>query len=216
MISNNTILGGNGDGIQNGGYGTEIGPGNDISGQIQSGACHADGIQLYGSSHTLIEDNYLHNNTDGIMACGTTSSVDINSETIRGNVISTKGYDAICFGSNAGTSVIDHNTLQQGGGPGAIRMCSQPSCYGTSNGTTIISNNIGYGWYVQNGESAVGVTSYNNLFSNGNAGTSGTTGTPTFSGGSSPSTWSGFRLASGSLGTSKASDGTNVGANYFN
>ena len=214
VITNNTILGGDGDGIQNGGYGTQIGPGNDISGQLQNGSCHADGIQLYGSSHTLIEGNYLHNNTDGIMACGTTSSVDINSETIRNNVISTNGYDAICFGSNSGTSVIDHNTLMQGGNPGAIRMCSQPSCYGTSIGTTI-TNNIGYGWYVQNGDSAPGVTSYNNLFSNGNAGSNGATGTPTYAGGKAPATWSGFELTSTSIGVGAASDGSNVGSNYF-
>jgi hypothetical protein len=214
VISNNKLLGGNGDGIQNGGYGTQIGPGNDISGYIQSGACHSDGTQLYGSSHTVIKGNYYHNNTDGIMACGTTSSVDINSETISNNVIDTNGYDAICFGSNSGTSLIDHNTLRQGGGPGAIRMCSPPSCYGSSSGTTI-TNNVGYGYYVQRSDAAVGVTVGNNLFTDGNPGTNGITGAPAFVGGANPTSWPGYRLAPTSQGLGMASDGTDIGSHYF-
>jgi hypothetical protein len=38
-------------------------------------------------------------------------------------------------------------------------------------------------------------------------------GSPTFTGGSNPTTWGGFQLAAGSLGENRATDGTDIGVN---
>ena len=39
-----------------------------FTGLAQVSATHTDAIQLYGSSHTLITGNWLHDNSTGIMA----------------------------------------------------------------------------------------------------------------------------------------------------
>jgi hypothetical protein len=77
---------------------------------------------------------------------------------------------------------------------------------------TIIRNNIAN--TIDLGGQGVSVNT-NNMVRSGATG-GNFTGTPSYVGGATPSTWQGFRLNSGSPGEGAATDGTNVGSLFFN
>jgi Right handed beta helix region len=89
--------GGDSDGIQNGSNGTRI-LNNEFVGirQVENGAAHADAIQLYGSSNTVVRGNWFHGVSVGIMAPD-----GAEHEIIEDNVIQSTSPYAIQLGSDA-------------------------------------------------------------------------------------------------------------------
>ena len=92
VIRESRFYGGLSDGIQNGSYGTKI-IGNEFYG-ITPGSpsgVHADAIQLYGSSHTVIRGNYMHDMPEVpfIMAADGTDHELIEDNVVEG---SSHGY----------------------------------------------------------------------------------------------------------------------------
>jgi hypothetical protein len=199
--------GGCSDGIQIIGdaYGVEVGPGNEFSG-IKQGSCapHVDSIQLYGSSHTQIVGNYFHDNDTIIMAPD-----GGDHENIADNVMVGSGYvPAVQLGSHNATQFV-HNTVKsidvhmdhKSGEPASSQGVVRDNVFvsGTTNATDA-------------GNCSGCTVSYNLFNSSGNATGSNTqVGTPAFTGGANPSTYSGYALASGSPGKANASDGADRG-----
>jgi hypothetical protein len=196
--------GGQSDGVQIGAYGVVI-DGNEFDGIVQANGYtrHVDSIQLYGASHTTIVNNYLHNFTTAIMAPD-----GGNHETISNNVFINPGStgSAIQFG-HQDSSTFTHNLVKN----------TDVNAYVSSgdddpNRNMVLRDNA----MVNAGFAASGcsgcTTSYN-LFTRSASGTSAITGTPRFAGGSSPTTYAGWALASGSPGKGNASDGSDRGIN---
>jgi hypothetical protein len=199
--------GGCSDGIQIIGdaYGVEVGPGNEFSG-IKQGSCapHVDSIQLYGSSHTQIVGNYFHDNDTIIMAPD-----GGDHENIADNVMVGSGYvPAVQLGSHNATQFVhntvksidvhmDHKSDEPASSQGVVR--DNVFVSGTTNATDA-------------GNCSGCTVSYNLFNSSGNATGSNTqVGTPAFTGGANPSTYTGYALASGSPGKANASDGADRG-----
>jgi hypothetical protein len=206
LIGNaNSVDTGAADGVNlaGGSVGTQI-IGNEFE-NIQESACgsvHCDAIQFYGATQTLISGNYFYNNSTGIM------SADGNGSpfTVSNNVFNdTGGYPWPIYDSGGHSDVITHNTVEGNGNAVSLGGSNQ----GNASGETVTNNIIG-GGIANNGG---GNTIDYNLIPGGGGGTHGSSGTPTFTGGSSPSTWSGFALSCpGSSGCGAASDGKNMGA----
>ena len=86
---------------------------------------------------------------------------------------------------------------------------------GKPSGNVTFTNNIFYSEPVQNsGQPPSGVTTidYNLCPNGGCAGAHSIKGTPTFVGGTNPTTYAGFQLTAGSVGIKAASDGLVIGA----
>jgi hypothetical protein len=204
-ISNNLFgPGGDSDGIQVIGdaYGVQIGPGNEFRGLKQVSTAHTDPIQLYGSSHTLITGNYLHDNETGIMAPDGS-----DHETITNNVIQTTGYPWPIVMGAGNTNTVTHNTLPGSGG--AVEV--DHSNGGAVSVGNVVKDNVLAGVVNSTGGKPQGTTGDYNLISGATLGGHDIKGKPTYAGGSAPSTWAGFALAAGSTGTGKASDGNAMG-----
>jgi hypothetical protein len=197
--------GGCSDGIQFTGGAHDITvDGNEFSG-IKQGSCtqHADPIQFYGGSSVKITNNYFHGNSTGIM------SGDGNGSpmTVTGNVFVTDGEypDQIVIGGGSG-DVVRHNTLANG-----ARIRVGKVNVGLSTNETLTDNVVTGGFYWSEGQTTSGSSVDYNLSAAGSPGTHSIKGSPTYTSGSSPSTYSGYRLGSTSLGVADASDGNNMG-----
>ncbi|HET6508249.1 MAG TPA: hypothetical protein VFG42_15765 [Baekduia sp.] len=197
--------GGTADGIQVIGtpYGLRIGPGNRFTGLTQSsaqGAVHTDPIQLYGSSHTVITGNFLHGNATGIMAPDGT-----DHDIITNNVIDTPGYAwPIVLGGAVGT-VVRHNTLPGGAIEVGVDNHGKPSR------DVVVRDNVARAVVdAKNGPGDVAVQDHN-LLAAGHRGPLDHRGRPRFSGGRTPRSYAGYRLARSSAGRRGASDGRDVG-----
>lgn len=208
VISNNVFSGsGPSDGVQIIGdaYGTVIGPGNEFKGIKQSGCgtVHCDPIQFYGAINSTITGNYFHNNSTGLMLNGGDGPA-----TITNNVFVTDGEypDQIV---RAGTSgdVLTHNTFANGAN---MRFGDS---LGTVTNALIRDNIITGSLNLQYGQtlSALGTVDHN-LISGSAIGSGGIQGLPTYTGGSQPTTWTGYALTSSSKGYKVASDGSDMGA----
>jgi Concanavalin A-like lectin/glucanases superfamily/Right handed beta helix region len=209
-IQNSYFAGGNSDGIQNGGRGVQI-LNNEFTGIHQidgADGVHADAIQLYGSSSTVIRGNYMHDVADGIMAPDGT-----DHEVIQDNVMLTDGYPfAITMESDNG-SIVQHNTLPDGSCDyndhcGILRLGSKS---GQPGGTgTVIKDNILSDISVPEGSQSNAEENYN-LITSGSSGKGAQDqrGAPRFVGGTGPGS---YILAAGSLGKGTASDGADRGA----
>jgi hypothetical protein len=219
VIQNNVIGGGEADGIDLGGAncGTII-RGNEIYG-IDENNCngiHCDPIQDNGGSkQTQIINNYLHDDTTGIMAYdGTGGGWVITGNIVANGVGSTQG--SIQVGGTANMT-IEHNTIwntKDACGNGCINNGSKAGMQDTN---LTVRNNIVADGVVSNGAGGSATYTVNdyNLCQSGCAGTHSLTGSPTFVGGANPTTWAGFALTSTSKGHLAASDGTDMGASYF-
>jgi hypothetical protein len=196
------------DGIQINGsaYGTVIGPGNEFVGIKQSGcgSVHCDPIQFYGASHITITGNYFHGNSTGIMTPDSYGT----PMTVTNNVFVTDGEypDQIVVGGQH-NDVIDHNTFANGA---RIRF-GNPNNTGLCSNETITNNIITGGFSLTDGQTASTFTEDYNLISGGGIGSHTINGSPTYVGGSLPTTYAGFQLTSGSLGHDAASNGTDIG-----
>lgn len=187
--------------ITGGATGTQIGPGN-VFETMKEGSCkaHVDPIQFYGAENNTIVGNYFHGNSTGIM------SPDGNGSPMKveNNVFDTDGeYPNQIVIGGGGHDFINHNTF----GHGASIRIGHVNVGATASNETITNNILTGGISLTEGQSSNGWTMNNNL-SEGQK--------PTYiGGGSEPSTWPGWELAIGSLGISAASNGTNIGSNYF-
>jgi hypothetical protein len=205
------------DGVQlfGGTQNTTVGPNNVFSGILESlcGTTHCDAIQLYGAgSNNKITGNYFINGDTFIMAPDGTDRVTVNNNVFDGTAASY--MDKIQFGS-AASPVFKHNTVRN------VRV-SFDSKVGNSASTNVIAqDNIMVGsntsWKTSNGSGCSNCTFTHNLFDDSAdaSGTNNLIGSPTFVGGASPNTFAGFQLTSNSLGSRAATDGTDMGSNYF-
>ena len=204
-ISNN-LFGPNGDsdGVQiiGNAYGVQVGPGNEFRNMAQVSAAHTDAVQLYGSSHTLITGNWMHDNSTGIMAPDGS-----DHETITNNVIQTTGYPWPIVLGAATNNTVAHNTLPGSGGTVEV----DKSNGGDTSSGNVIKDNVLAGVTNASGGAPMGSAVDYNLMSSGTRGSHDIKAKPTYSGGSAPTTWTGFALAAGSAGTGRADDGTAMG-----
>jgi hypothetical protein len=209
VISNNLISGpGPSDGIQitGGAYGTVIGPGNEFVGIKESGcgSVHCDPIQFYGAVRTTITGNYFHGNSTGIM------SPDCNGSpmTLTNNVFVTDGeYPDQVVQAGASGDIISHNTFAGGA---RIRYGNPNGC-GLSSNISVTNNVLTGGVWLSDGQSSGGLSMDYQLIPGGGAGSHTINGSPTYLGGTTPTTRAGYQLATGSLGVGAASDQTDIG-----
>ena len=200
-IQNSEFYGGNSDGIQDASNGTRI-LNNEFHDMVQQGTdVHADSIQLMGSN-TVIRGNYFHDNSVGI------GSYDGADHTVVENNVfwaEDPNKDVILGGND--TPVVRHNTL-----PGTIDLTSKAG-QTTTNATS--TDNIAGSVQLSNGVGGDATTLADdyNLLRDGGPGAHTITGSPTFVGGTNPTTRAGFALTSSSLGHAAADDGTDLGAN---
>jgi len=178
---------------------------------------HCDGIQTVGDTGTVIAYNWLHNDSDCLLM-----DDGSNGDSIHDNVCdgTTDGY-SMQFGG-AVNLTMTHNTW---GGPAgqSILWGADHSCNPSTNFT--YTNNISEDGLPQLNSPTVGgcnttqgtwgTEDYNLLSGGGGTGPHDINGSPTFTGGSSPSSWAGWALTSGSLGAGNASDGLDRGASDF-
>ncbi|HEY3758593.1 MAG TPA: hypothetical protein VGL37_02440 [Solirubrobacteraceae bacterium] len=197
--------------ITGGASGTQIGPGDEFIG-MEQGSCdpeHVDPIQFYGAEHTTVTGDYFHANSDGIM------SPDGNGSpmTVTDDVFDTDGEypNQIVIGGGGG-DVIEHDTF----GHGASVRIGSVNVGPTASDETIKNNVITGGIELTEGQSDAGWTIEYNLTSGNEGGQHGVEGKPTYvGGGSEPSTWAGWELTSTSLGHNAASNGADIGTEYF-
>jgi hypothetical protein len=194
--------GGESDGIQMGGYGGTIGPGNVFEDILFKGAAHVDAIQLYGEvSHHTVVGNYFRNNSDGVMAPSGGEFVTVTNNVFVGTNI---GYPEIFLGHQT-SPVFTHNVVS-----GMTVMVDQGNA--TPSRGAVVSDNV----FVVNsgiGANCDGCSFVHNLFDATSTpyGGSNVIGAPKFVGGA-PS-WSAYRLTADSVGYKAAPSGTSMGIN---
>lgn len=197
--------GGCSDGVQVGAYGVLVA--DNVFENIHQGSCpgHIDAIQLYGQSHTVVTGNLFTDFDTAIMSPdgGTT-------ESITDNVFdSTSGStNAIQLGSVA-NSTFAHNTVRGT----AVNMDRKVEVV-TNSSTGVLRDNVMVGaWFNVDPSTCTSCTVSYNLFDTAVNASGSTTavGTPTFTGGASPTTFAGYALTAGSPGKGTASDGLDRG-----
>jgi hypothetical protein len=206
-ISNSEFSGGNSDAIQitNSARGTVIGPGNYFH-DITSCEVHCDVLQPYGGVNTTFIGNYVHD-VDGVIA-----NFDCNGEPLHliDNVID-QGADsaqaAVAISGANGDTLIG-NTFSS---TTEVQIYGGNGNCGATNQNMTIRDNVFHGGCSLSGGSS-NTISFNLVTTTACRGTSGINGSPTFAGGSSPTTVAGFALAGGSAGEDAASDGQDMGA----
>ena len=190
--------------ITGGASGTQIGPGDEFS-DIEQGSCdpaHVDPIQFYGAPNTTVTGDYFHGDSSQI------ESPDGNGSpmTVTNNVF-VQYANPIQIGGGEG-DVINHNTIV-----GDLEIGHEN--VGASTDETITNNVIINGIELNGGQSESGWKVEYNLIPGGGGGAHGSSSNPIFVGGAHPSTWAGYALTSASPGHLAASDGTDMGSNYF-
>jgi hypothetical protein len=196
-----------------------IGPNNLFADILQS-VCdvanpgsHCDSIQFYGGGPgNVITGNHFVNDNIFIMAPDGVDKVTVTNNVFNGDAFPT--YDwKIQFGSANGV-VFEHNTLTNTG----VTFDSKP---GNSASTNISAkNNIIKDKSIKttggSGCTPNCVFNYNTFGSSGSAiGSSNLIGIPTFTGGTKPTAFSGYKLTSSSIGYLKATDGKDMGTSYY-
>jgi hypothetical protein len=217
-IKNSKFTSGCADGIQvlSGGRGVTIGPNNEFF-NLKQGSCgpHVDSIQFVGSDSPgpTITSNYFHDDETGIAAYD-----DLNSGTITNNVVVRVTNDQIDGTGMDSISIIEHNTVV-GGSIGCGYTHEGNACFATFRNNITPTFSVG-------GTNIGGSTGTNPTYFDYNLCTSGSctgfggitgfhnlSGTPTFVGGTNPSSYSGYALSAGSLGHGAGSDGKDIGIN---
>ncbi len=176
---------------------------NDIS-QVRHGIYLKHSSINYSNHGDTVKNNYIH----GMHPSGGNGNASININTnytiISNNILSTYinlGEDAQTGGSvNGNYCTIDHNTITSSlsfisNGGSSYNTVTNNIC--TARTTCGTSNTWNYNMYTSG--AAIGANDLANK-------------SPVFAGGSSPSTISGFALASSSPGKNTASDGKDIGA----
>ncbi|MGZ3743127.1 MAG: hypothetical protein ACXVBQ_04640 [Pseudobdellovibrionaceae bacterium] len=212
VVTNNKFgPGGCSDGIQLGGNGAIIGPGNEFTGIVQ-GNCtaHVDAIQGYGDINSTITGNYIHDVSVCLGWYDRSDNVRVTNNilTATGNSVDNCVTDLL----SCVNVVFDHNTMF-GKYSAGLRL-GPGNQSGDTTGT--FTNNI----FDSSTEGNIGSTCATCTFSNNLAnstirGTNNVIGVPSYLGGTLPSTWAGFQLAPNSLGHNAGSDGKDLGINYY-
>jgi hypothetical protein len=197
-LQNSTLNGCSTDGVQ---AGAGINILNNEFTNIREGscsACHTDAIQLIGAPGSVVTGNWLHNNQDGITAFD-----GVDNVTITNNAIGPLQSDPDCIDMySVQTGLIEHNSCSSGLGIFLDHKSADPA----SSSVTIRNNVTPDGI---SGADIGAATRTNNLFAG--ATSPNVNGSPTFAGGTSPTSYAGFRLATGSAGKNAATDGTDIG-----
>jgi hypothetical protein len=189
-----------------------IGPGNRFRGikQAACGSTHCDSIQFQGGGSTLVTGNLFEDADVFIMSPDGCSNV-----TVENNVFNGAGMEyqyKLQFGS-CSKLTFRHNTLRDAG----VAIDSKNGERASSD--ALVENNILLGFSnfkTSNGAGCSNCTFRSNLFdSSGDARGTYVTGTPTFVGGSLPTAWAGWQIASGSVGDNAGSDGKDMGTLYY-
>lgn len=220
VIKNSTFgPGGASDGIQIswGTDGVTIGPDNMFVGiGLPTGSCgsvHCDAIQPYGAANLVITSNYFYNVPDILAAFDCESGNGGTSPITMTNNIMYQDPDsgpvAVNYVDVHPGDSFTHNTL----GPGTEFRLYGGNQGCASSGVLIRDNIMQGGCSIETGSH----TTNHNLIPGGGscAGTGGINGSPTYVGGSLPTTRAGWQLTSGSLGHLAASDGLDMGAITF-
>lgn len=198
-VQNSIFDGGNKDGIQTA---TGMTIRNNIFRNIReksaSDCAHTDAIQGVGASNMVVTGNLFHNNADGVV-----EFEESTNWVVTHNACYSIDRGACITLYSDRNSTVEHNTAK---GMNALEL-DRKSANRTGSGT-IFRNNVG-GLSANSGSSTSVNT--NNLYSG--ASSPNINGSPIFAGGANPTTWAGFKLATGSPGTNAGSDGKNVGIN---
>jgi hypothetical protein len=196
------------DGVQAGGDGAIIGPGNEFTGITQRNCtAHADPIQFYGGSNTTVTGNWFHDNGDGSGGCMCWGDHPDN-ETITNNVFASTGYAySIVGGDGAANWLISHNVFYED--------VTMDNGHSSPNGAgNVVRDNVFIpGAGVTDKGSGVSYEHNLNCVRHGAScpGTGNLKGRPVFVGGTKPTSYQGYRLARGSPGKGAASDGSDLG-----
>ncbi|MGZ3769168.1 MAG: hypothetical protein ACXVCP_06595 [Bdellovibrio sp.] len=203
-LSNNQIKDGclsDGVDVVGGASGVQVGPGNIFSNIVESGPVHCDMVQFYGSGqNNTITGNWFRDGSAAIQHQGGTPDKTVVTNNLFSNI------DQLSIGGST-NFIFEHNTI-----------FNMPYAFGFSYMTNLlVRNNILAGNTI--GPDMTGDTgtfSYQ-LCSTSSAcfGANQIIGNPIFVGGSNPTTWAGFKLASNSLGYKSGSDGQDQGTNYY-
>jgi hypothetical protein len=209
-VQNSHFAGGDADGIQTAAAVTiKNNEFDHIHENGSSDPAHSDPIQCSGdcAGGLLIQGNYVHDSADGIVAYDR-----LNHATIQDNVVDLNtGRWGIELYSDYG-SIVKHNTLRY------ATTCEYAACgwiildhtstdpAGTN---TIIRDNIATAIVANNG-STWAADDHNMVRQTPHTGDF--TGTPIYTGGTTPTTYPAFKLTPLSPGTGDADDGLNVGA----
>jgi hypothetical protein len=208
-VQNSVMNGGSSDGIQVGQPMNILN--NEFANILEtcSNGCHTDAIQIYGGTSVVIRGNYIHNTSTGIVAFDGTSN-----DTVENNIIDTQGRPWGIEWYADHNSIIRHNTVLYRASCDFNLTCGtiDINTKGASGSGTQVYDNIATTVRIASGVS-VARQDHNLLRSGAKSGD--TTGSPTYVGGSLPTTIAGFELASGSLGNNGASDGTDIGMTLF-
>lgn len=212
IISNNHFgratgsnYGGDSDGIQAGGHGGKIGPGNVFDGVLATGSGrHVDAIQLYGQANNFeVYDNYFINGGSYLFNYSETVAQNYGTS-IHDNVfVIGDYYPAVQNAAN--TVTFKHNTMIGVGvniDGNSTNAVAQDNIFTKGGSFNLV---------------CTGCTISKNMFdSSGNAdGTNTMIGSPQFVGGTVPTTLAGYQLTSSSMGYQAATDGKDMGKNFF-
>jgi hypothetical protein len=202
--------------------GVAIGPGNEFDHMIQGGCAgingaHVDPIESFVARDPVVIGNYFHDNGDGSGGLGWFSGA-AGTAFISNNVwvcppSGNYPYPAAIPGTPG--AVFTHNVIA---GPCQLELGKDNQCEDSTGAAVRDSlwTNGNPGVHIGNLNSCSpppdGVfTENHNLNCGCGGGTGDLTATATFAGGSSPTTWEGWALASGAAGKGAASDGTDIG-----
>ncbi len=182
---------------------------NEFTGIDDTEPYHSDPIQLYGGQRVTIRGNWFHDMVEVVsyvmVADGSADNVVVD------NVFEAGNYSyALTWLSDDG-SLIHHNTF-------ATERCFTSTCAvflgakpaDDPGSGTVIRDNVINDVGSEPGRATFSLT-HNLIAASGSWGSSNLVGRPTYTGGASPTTWAGFRLAPGSPGSDRASDGLDVG-----
>lgn len=188
---------------------------------MNAGSCnHIDTLQIFSGlngtyGNVIFTGNLCYDDYGCFMAFDGTSN-----NTITDNACFDIESACINLYSDAG-SVVDHNTQETGGADPSyceillnVQPCTSSTLFINDNktgdptpgGETYTDNTDQYGPNVESGSLT---TNTNNMWSG--ASSPNINGSPTFTGGTNPTTWAGFELTSGSTGHAGGSDGLDVG-----
>lgn len=171
---------------------------------IEEGACpgspHTDVIQFLGPVQgAVIRGNWVHDSAAGIVAFDGAAGATIECNVVGGI---TRSGGITLYSDD--TSTVQWNTVYGGNSIELDRKPGDDAGFGT-----VVADNVTAGGVSTANGSAFGSGTHN-LFSG--ASSPNLNGSPTFTGGSTPTSWAGFALTSLSAGFTGAQNGGQVGA----
>lgn len=185
---------------------------------------HVDAVQFYGLGYTgsIVRGNYFYCNIQVLAAYDGVSGVLVENNVLDPGPSGCGGAGEIgrrdCqieFFSDDG-STIQHNTIVNRGSSYG-KICFGNKAVDDAGKNTILRNNSAASIDLNaqtGGQAATLAINTNNLLASGASG-SNIAGSPTFTGGTYPTTLPGFKLTIGSAGHNAATDGQDVGTLYY-